>query len=373
MIPYHARLISAPATDQVGVNAFQASSSAKFRNCSACAVVLALTAALVACDSSPTSPTARGGQPPLGSAGALGSTAVDPGLSQDAVTLKATTPDLMSPADGAVVNDPAVVLTAMSPRAVYDVPWVFSVRFEVYENSNPGQPIHTVVIPQGQGTTTYTVPTGVLQDSTLYVWRARAESDGAEGPWSSIFAFTTAFLNIDPPLPLVPTGGVVTASLRPRMTVANGAVTGDAGTVLVELHVGLDAAFTNPQVLRTHTRDRCETDLFFQSDLLPDMQYFWRARSTNQNLPETSALPLEGVLEVTTDWSATATFRTPTAEDASTATPAPTAGGTGSCCPPTEPPRGGPAGGCPDGLSRIWNKRDRFHGGGGQSSRSRRW
>ena len=77
-----------------------------------------------------------------------------------------------------------------------------------------------------------------------------------------------------------------------------------------------------------------ETDLFFQSDLLPDMQYFWRARSTNQNLPETSALPLEGVLEVTTDWSATATFRTPTAEDASTATPAPTAGGTESCCPP---------------------------------------
>ena len=188
--------------------------------------------------------------------------------------------------------------------------------------------------PKPCNRTTYTVPTGVLQDSTLYVWRARAESDGAEGPWSSIFAFTTAFLNIDPPLPLVPTGGVVTASLRPRMTVANGAVTGDAGTVLVELHVGLDAAFTNPQVLRTHTRDRGETDLFFQSDLLPDMQYFWRARSTNQNLPETSALPLEGVLEVTTDWSATATFRTPTAEDASTATPAPTAGGTGSCCPP---------------------------------------
>ena len=164
----------------------------------------------------------------------------------------------------------------------------------------------------------------------MYVWRARAESDG---PWSSIFAFTTAFLKLDPPLPLVPTGGVVTSSLRPRITVANGAVTGDAGTVLVEVEVSLDQAFTAVvEVLRTHTRERGETDLFLQKDLLADTPYFWRGRSTNQNLPETSALPLEGILEVTSDWSGTATFRTPAAE-ALEPSPTPQTSG-GGCCPP---------------------------------------
>ena len=313
---------------------------------SACVALFGLTLVLVACDSGPMSPIAPTNQSAV-AGGALLATIADPGLSQDAVTLKATAPDLMSPADGVVVNDPAVVLTATSPATVHAVPWVFLVRFEVYAHSNPEQPVHMDVVPQGQGATTYTVPAGVLQDSTLYVWRARAESDGAHGPWSSIYGFTTEFASVEPPIPLLPTGGIVTSTLRPFLTLKNGAVTGDPGAVQIEVELSADPAFTNGvQLLRTHTRSRGETNLFLKSDLLPQTKYYWRGRSTNRNLPETSLLPedreaptgfsAETAIQFTSDWSATATFRTPTTAAATPApaSPAPGPGGAEGCCPP---------------------------------------
>ena len=74
------------------------------------------------------------------------------------------------------------------------------------------------VVPQGQGSTTSTVSVGALEDLTLYAWRARAESDGAPGPWSAIYGFTTAFALVEPPTLLLPTGGIVTGTLRPFFT-----------------------------------------------------------------------------------------------------------------------------------------------------------
>ncbi len=304
------------------------------------AMALVLTAVLIACDSSPTAPSV---QSATDGSGQVFTTAVDPGLPQNAVTLKATAPGPTSPVDGAVVNDPAVELTATSPVAVYDVPWEFDVRFEIYASANPEQPVFSGSVPQGPGTTSQPVPANVLQDGTAYVWRVRAESDGAVGSWSVVYGFTTSFVKLEPPILLAPVGGIVVASLRPTMTVLNGAVTGDAGTVSVELQISLDSTFANPNIITlvAHTRASGETNLHFREDtLLPEMEYFWRGRSTNRDLPDvngivsTSTLPVQTAVGVTTDWSATRTFRTPSAGAAtaepSTPGPPPSSG----CCPP---------------------------------------
>lgn len=312
----------------------------RVRSCFASALALVLTAVLVACDSSPTAPSV---QSATGGGSQVFATAVDPGLPQNEVTLKATAPGPTSPVDGAVVDDPAVELIATSPVAVYDVPWEFDVRFEIYASANPGLPVFSGSVPQGAGTTSQPVPANVLQDETAYVWRVRAESDGAVGPWSVVYGFTTSFVKLEPPILLAPVGGIVVASLTPTMTVLNGAVTGDAGTVSVELQVSLDSTFTSPNIITlvAHTRASGETNLHFRGGaLLPEREYFWRGRSTNSDLPDvngivsTSTLPARTVGVLTTDWSATGTFGTPSAGAATSEPPPPGPPPTSGCCPP---------------------------------------
>ena len=316
----------------------------RFKNLFDCTTVLVLMAVVGACDSSPTAPSIQPAATVGNGTGQVFATIADPGLPQNELTLKATAPTLLSPPDGASVNDPAVVLSAQDPLPVHNVPWVFEVMFEIYANSNPGQPVYSRAVTQGQGTTSAAVPAGVLQDETLYVWRARAESQGAFGPWSAVFGFTTAFTKLEPPVLLAPVGGVVVDSLTPRLTVGNGEVTGDPGTVSVQVEVSPDGAFPNGNTIKltAHTRASGETNLFFRTNvLLADTLYFWRGRSTNMNLPDTngvlstSALPVQTAVELTTGWSNTARFRTP-APAAVTSEPPPPSGPAPSpgCCPP---------------------------------------
>ena len=167
---------------------------------------MVLAVVMVACESNrgglgPTSPSVV----PTGSAATLMPAIADPGLPQDDVPLKATAPTPSTPADNAIVNDPAAVLTVANPQGRF-VSTVFTLRFEVWDISNAPQPVlvHSAIVAQGVGSTSYTLPDAVLQDTTVYAWRARAERDGAVGPWSTLFGFTTVFIRIDPPVPLVP-------------------------------------------------------------------------------------------------------------------------------------------------------------------------
>lgn len=320
----------------------------KIRTVCAGACALIISAVLAACDSSPSSPSSANNFS-SGGGGARFSTIADPGLPQTAVTLKATAPGPISPVDGGVVNDPTVLLEVTSPQSVYNVPWVFEVLFEVYELSNPTTAVYSSLVVQGEGRTVHTLPAGVLQHETVYVWRARAESEGQGGPWSDVLSFTTQFVTIGPPTPLQPTGGVVTASLRPQLFVKNPPTTGsaqDIGLLLVEFEVATDDQFVNVAELgRTTARDRGETGYTLLENLAPYTQFYWRARGTNENLPVTVVLePGEAielpsssgsVFETSSDWSPTATFRTPTAAAATAPPPADSAGagtfgGTGS-------------------------------------------
>ena len=307
----------------------------------ASAVVLVVV--MIACESNrgplaPTSPSVF----PAGGSATLMPAIADPGLPQEEVTLKATQPALVTPADTAIVNEPAAVLTVANPQSRF-VSAVFFIRFEVWDLSGAPQPvlIHSAIATQGAGSTDYTLPEAVLQDTTVYAWRARAERNGAVGPWSGVFGFTTVFVRIDPPVPLVPIGGVVVSTLFPIFTVANGAVTGDAGTVLIEVEVSVDPNFNSVvEVARTTMRDRGETNISLRTALQLDTLYFWRARGTNEDLPITAVLPnmpppqagalIQTVTEVMSDWSSTETFRTP--EMVVTSTP-PASGGGGNFTP----------------------------------------
>ena len=316
----------------------------KIRKVCAGTCALIVSAVMAACDSSPSSPSSANSFS-AGGGGARFSTIADPGLPQTAETLKASAPGPTSPADGGVVNDPAVVLEVTSPRSVYNVPWVFEVLFEVYALSNPTTAVYSGLVVQGEGRTSHTLPGNILLDETVYVWRARAESEGEGGPWSEVSSFTTQFVKIDPPTPIRPVNGIVTASLRPQLFVENGSVEGDAGQVLLEAQVARDNQFVNiVETVRTTLRARGETGVPLLKNLLPETQYYWRARQTNEDLPLTAvlepgaiALPSSSgsIFETSSDWSPTATFRTPTAAAAGAPPPfvsggGGTFGGTGS-------------------------------------------
>ena len=290
----------------------------------ACLTSLVAAVAMVACDSDSTTPTAPSASAELVNP-PLGATAVDPGLPPGSVSVKATAPSPLSPPDGDDVGVGSAVLTVTNPAPVYSVQWTFDVRFEIFENANPSAVVHSASVPEGNGTTSYRVPNGVLQADTFYVWRARAESEGEGGPWSDIFSFTAIPFSIAPPLPLQPVGGIVTTSLRPSFTVKNGEVTGEVGTVLIEVEVALDALFTDVSAVgRTIARSRGETIVPIAQNLMEETIYFWRARGTNEDLPVTALLPpnagsastlppIQGADEVVSEWSSTATFATPTA------------------------------------------------------------
>ena len=104
-------------------------------------------------------------------------------------TLKATAPVPTSPANGAVVATvrPTLVVSNAAGRFV---PAVFEYRFEVVAAEAPGALIASAVVPQGAMLTAFTVPFD-LEFETTYVWSARAELEGADGPWSAEWSFRT--------------------------------------------------------------------------------------------------------------------------------------------------------------------------------------
>src|SRR3954468_23236182 len=114
----------------------------------------------------------------------------DPGdadAAADGSTLKASTPNVVSPAGGTQVSDP-IVLTASKAVGRYadmNPSYHFQVRSGstvVYDSG--------VVGGVGAGSNvTHTVPSAALSADTDYTWRVRGSFQGAAGSWSSDGAF----------------------------------------------------------------------------------------------------------------------------------------------------------------------------------------
>jgi hypothetical protein len=106
----------------------------------------------------------------------------DTAAGPDGITLKATAPGQVSPANNATLEDFNVTLTITASTGKFEEGAVFAYRYQLLSGS-------TVVKEARLQSLTWT-PDG-LSNKTTYGWRARAESGAYFGPWSATWTFTT--------------------------------------------------------------------------------------------------------------------------------------------------------------------------------------
>ena len=223
-----------------------------------------------------------------------------------------------APVGGVEVDEAAPALVAANAEGAFAVV-EFMYDFELYKVSDADRVfVERGTESQGTETTAYQVQ-GALESGEDYEWRVRATFGGVADAWSAYVSFATVQpLGLGAPKPAYPVGGEPVSTLRPIFNVTNGEVVGDVGTVINEIQVSLDREFSDPILAGTRARERGDTDIPIEEDLMPDSAYFWRARARNDD---------GGIVS---DWSEIADFRTPEPTEVG-----PTNGPSkGDCCPP---------------------------------------
>ena len=229
-------------------------------------------------------------------------------------------PTVSSPTGGSTISTPTAVLVA-THGAVTGPAASVTYRFEIATDIGFGNLVAVLTVPQSEGDTTSVSP-GQLPYGQTYHWRARAISNDRTGSVSSAWSSTASFRTppqpvvIDPPTAVSPVGGTTTPSLRPTLIVSNGAVGGQAGTVTYRFEVSESPSFSPPTTSTTAVRSGgATTAATLATNLTAGRTYYWRVNARNGT--------------VTSSYSATQTFRTPSVSSPS---PGPS---------PTPPPPGG--------------------------------
>ena len=133
-------------------------------------------------------------------------------LNADGSTLKVTAPLAVAPVFESTNNSTAPILSARASAAIYQTGATLAHRFQVADSD-----AFTNILASGTGTTDASGVTRYTVDPPLaagrrVVWRVRAESGDAYGPWSNVMAFTVAGATAT--APSTPTGPV-SAGPRP--------------------------------------------------------------------------------------------------------------------------------------------------------------
>ena len=133
-------------------------------------------------------------------------------LNADGSTLKATAPLAVAPVFESTNISTAPILSARASAAIYQTGATLAHRFQVADSD-----AFTNILASGTGTTDASGVTRYTVDPPLaagrrVVWRVRAESCDAYGPWSNVMAFTVAGATAT--APTTPTGPV-SAGPRP--------------------------------------------------------------------------------------------------------------------------------------------------------------
>jgi hypothetical protein len=148
------------------------------------AMALILVTAMTGCsgnDGSPTTPTTPSANGSSSAAAAA-----------DGSTLKATAPEPTAPRDRVVVSSLRPTLHVSASRGRFVDSANLAHRFELRDADNN----HIADYLVAPGTHQLTVPDSLqMIHGRVYRWRARAEQNGALGPWSAFAEFTTP----DPP------------------------------------------------------------------------------------------------------------------------------------------------------------------------------
>ena len=148
-----------------------------------------------------------------------------PAVIASAQTLKAGAPVPTGPTSGMALTTRTPTLTVQNAEGTY-VSAVFINRFEVYDAVRMTLARSGLVV-QGNGTTQFGITTP-LDYATTYWWRARAELDGADGPWSATFSFVTPDPPPPPDSPLSFTNISVASGIGPSVLGGHGAMFADA-------------------------------------------------------------------------------------------------------------------------------------------------
>jgi hypothetical protein len=121
------------------------------------------------------------------------------GANSEASTLKVSAPTPVSPKDGQKPNLGLELVLTNASSAFGQPADVLSYRFEIYDASG-ARVYESDLVGSGSGTTSH-VPGANLNVDQNYEWRARAEYQGAAGPWSERAKFvasqTTGYLRAD--------------------------------------------------------------------------------------------------------------------------------------------------------------------------------
>jgi hypothetical protein len=130
-----------------------------------------------ACTKSPQAPASPNASSPTAASAAA-----------DGSTLKSTAPTPQSPINGQQPQSLDIVLTLANAAAKYADGLNPTYRFQVYNAAGTLAYEAANVAAGGGGVTAHTVGT-TLDGDQPYSWQARAEANGAVGPWSSRAAF----------------------------------------------------------------------------------------------------------------------------------------------------------------------------------------
>jgi hypothetical protein len=109
------------------------------------------------------------------------------GAGVDGATLKATAPVATAPVGGVKLTQPPIVLTIQNSTTPYSPGIALSYRFEVLSGTTV---VDSAVVASGAGTTSRTVA-AALDGEKTFQWHARAEYQGAFGPWSALQSFVS--------------------------------------------------------------------------------------------------------------------------------------------------------------------------------------
>ena len=146
----------------------------KLRACTLCAAVVITAAGCADKSGTPFTPTLP--------------TTTNSAASLDGTALKASAPSPRTPAADAEVANLRPTLTVGNAAGTYDQVSL-SYIFQLYEGDTLLRQTDSVTITSE--TTAWQVPTNLLAYRKSYRWRARAHSNGLEGPWSAFTSFRT--------------------------------------------------------------------------------------------------------------------------------------------------------------------------------------
>jgi hypothetical protein len=235
-------------------------------------------------------------------------------------------PQPASPANGSeVLNTSPVQLTFNNSTSNGERPFWYIVELAADAGFTNRLYSNARVTPAAGSQTTVVVDGALAADRTYY-WRVKAHDGANESEFSAASRFDLVVpIVLGAPVPVSPVNGETVSSVRPVLTVNNGAVQGRAGRVEYWFEVALDQAFAQTLAQVGVERSGGAQTSAQMPELPAGALLYWRATGFNGTLTGT--------------WSQVQSFRTPAA-----APPPPGPG-------PSPGPSPAPAPGCSAGGS----------------------